>query len=436
MTFVKSGFFPDIFQWSTVFVFSIIVYELIYGPSSAHSNFGTAMTWVLWWPIIPLFFVLLGRFWCAICPFATLSDSVQKLVGNKKPVPIFLKKYGIWLIDASFILITWADHVFGIVESPIGSGILLMLIISAVIVLGAFYERRTWCRYLCFLGGLSGNYSRSGCLELRADSEKCRQCKYKYCYKGKGKVPGCPMFELPGSMDSSASCNLCGYCIKTCPNNSVSIKPRLFSKELWFIRKPKIEESFLAVIIMGIVLVQNVTMLEIWLSFQQIIAGVTGTTNYNVNFTVAFVIAMIIPLIALYITSWIVGKNNRENALTNFAIFGYALIPLDFTAHMAHNLFHLLAEGKSVIYTAIAIFVPGYEGGSAALVANETIQILQFAFIILGLVGSLYTTYMISINRFSGINKTFASAAPYAVLLIIVALINIQLFTMPMEHRM
>ncbi|MCL4442217.1 MAG: 4Fe-4S binding protein [Firmicutes bacterium] len=433
---IMSRWFPGIFQWPTVFVFTVVVYQLLYGPDSAHENFGTAMTWVLWWPILPLVFLLLGRFWCAVCPFATLSDLVQKWVGNNRPAPVFLKKYGIWIIDGLFILITWADHVVGIVGSPRGSGILLFMIITGVVVSGSFFERRTWCRYLCFLGGLSGNYSRAGALELRADREKCARCRDKYCYKGRNNVPGCPMFELPGSMDSSAGCNLCGNCVKVCPNNSVTLSTRIPSKELWFIKKPKIEESFLAIIIMGIVFVQNITMLEVWKEAQGLIEGITGTSSYTVTFTVTFLIAMAIPVLALYLTSWLAGVNNKETAVSNFTRFGYALIPLDLAGHLAHNLFHLLSEGKSVLYTGIAVLMPGYQGGSAGLFSAGTIQILQFVLIGLGLIASVFTAYKISKSIFSESDKSLGSFTPYAVLLVILAMVNVYLFKLPMSMRM
>ncbi len=434
--FIRSRWFPGVFQWPTAFVFAVVIYQLLYGPASAHENFGTAMTWVLWWPVIPLVFLLLGRFWCAVCPFATLSDLVQKWVGNNRPVPVFLKKYGIWIIDGLFILITWADHIFGIVESPRGSGVLLIMIITGVVASGAFFERRTWCRYLCFLGGLSGNYSRAGALELRANGENCARCRDRYCYRGKGDVPGCPMFELPGSMDSSAKCNLCGNCIKNCPNDSVSLKVRVPSKELWFIKKPRFEESFLAIIIMGIVFVQNITMLEIWKDAQSFIEGVTGTSSYAVTFTITFAIAMIVPVLALYLTSRLAGIYNKETALSNFAIFGYALIPLDLAGHVAHNLFHLLAEGKSVLYTGLALVVPGYHGGSAAVLSGAAIQALQFALIGLGLAASLYTAYRINFANFRERVWGAASFAPYAGLLVVLAAVNIYLFTLPMSMRM
>jgi polyferredoxin len=430
----KSRLFPWIFQYLTLVVFGVIVYELIFGPGIAHDNFGTAMTWVLWWPLIPIVFLLMGRFWCAICPFATVSDLIHKVVGVQGVVPRFLKNYGIWLIDFFFILITWADHVFGIIESPRGSGILLLMITTGVIFAGAFFERRTWCRYLCFLGGLSGNYARSGALELRATPEICATCSAQACYKGNEQTPGCPMFEFPRTMDNSARCNLCGYCVKTCPNDSIKISPRVPSSELWFINRPKLDESFLAIVIMGIVFVQNITMLEVWKELLSWLEGMLGTTNYSITFTVTFLIAMALPVAALALSSWLSGLGNGETAVKNFARFGYALIPLDLAGHVAHNLFHLLAEGKAVIFTAMSLFGMEVHDASTALVGPETIQILQFILLGLGVLASLYAAYRIAKHN-DGI-KAWSSFIPMGVLIIVLGLINVYLFLLPMAMRM
>jgi len=432
---LKNKWYPGIFQWPTLIVFAVIMYELLIGIPVASENFGTAMTWVLWWPIIPLILLLAGRFWCAICPFATVSDLVQKFVGNNRPVPRFLKKYGIWIIDAAFILITWADHIFGIVESPRGSGILLLMLITGVIATGAFFERRTWCRYLCFIGGLAGNYSRAGALELRGTPEICAKCKVSACYKGGDKAPGCPMFEFPKTMDNSSSCNFCGNCVKNCPNDSIQVSTRIPTKELWFIKRPKLEESFLAIVIMGIVFVQNITMLEVWSEIQQWLAGVLGTSNSKVIFTVTFIIAMAIPTLMLYLTSWLASLKNPDNALMNLTKFGYALIPLDFAGHMAHNLFHLLAEGKSVLFTGLALFGIKDEGASAALVSANTIVFLQYALLTLGTMASIYAAYRIAKANYKG-PAFMSTVLPYTILTLAFVAFNVYLFLLPMAHRM
>ena len=82
---LRSRWYPGVLQWAAVAVFAVVVYQLLLGPDSAHDNLGTALVWVLWWPLIPIIFVALGRFWCAVCPFGKLSDLVQRLVGAERP---------------------------------------------------------------------------------------------------------------------------------------------------------------------------------------------------------------------------------------------------------------------------------------------------------------------------------------------------------------
>lgn len=433
---MRSRWYPGVLQIPVAAVFGLIAYELLVGPSSAHDNAGTALMWVLWWPLIPIVFVFLGRFWCAICPFATLSDFVQKLVGVNRPVPAFLKSYGIWIIDATFIAITWADHVWGIVESPWGSGILLLLLTFAVIVSGAFFQRRTFCRYLCFLGGLSGNYARTGMIALRADTDICATCKSKAaCFNGTEKVAGCPLFSFPRTMDSNANCNLCANCIKSCPNDAITLTLRKPTQELWYLRSPKIEESFLAMAIMGIVLIQNVTMLKIWTQILAAVERITGVTNYAFIFTIVFVVGVSLPVGLLAIAGKVAGKANLESTRQNFARFGYALIPLDVAGHVAHNLFHLLAEGKSVFYSVGSLFGHGATG-STALVGNGTIRILQFMVLALGLWGSFYTVRRITYRRYSDPEIRKATLLPYSILIGVLGALNVALFLFPMAHRM
>ena len=63
---MRSRWYPGVFQIPIAAVFGLIAFELLTGPVGAHDNAGTALMWVLWWPAIPIVFVFLGRFWCAV----------------------------------------------------------------------------------------------------------------------------------------------------------------------------------------------------------------------------------------------------------------------------------------------------------------------------------------------------------------------------------
>jgi len=204
---------------------------------------------------------------------------------------------------------------------------------------------------------------------------------------------------------------------------------------LWFVRKPKLEEAFLAVVIMGIVFIQNVTMLEVWRSILTWFETASGIKNYAITFTITFLIAMAIPIGLLAVAALIARKLNGDSLTQNFAKFGYAIIPLDVAGHVAHNLFHLLAEGKAIVYTALTFLGQTAPNASPALVDNATIQLLQFALIGLGALLSLYAAYRIAHSNYAR-GTSWATLAPYAALIVLLGVVNLYLFMLPMAMRM
>lgn len=243
------------------------------------------------------------------------------------------------------------------------------------------------------------------------------------------------MFEFPKTMDSSADCNLCGNCVKNCPNNSITISTRKPTQELWSIKKPRIEVAFLSIVIMGIVFVQNITMLKVWDKILNALENTLGTTSYYITFTVTFLIAMLIPVLLLTLAGLIAKKFNKASLKENFARFGYAVIPLDLAGHIAHNLFHLLAEGKSVGYTFMGLFGMDSHGASTAFFSSPTIQVLQYIIIVIGTIGSIYTAYRLA--KSSQVKeKLFSTTFIYTILMLIFAVTNILLFSLPMAMRM
>jgi len=125
---------------------------------------------------------------------------------------------------------------------------------------------------------------------------------------------------------------------------------------------------------------------------------------------------------------------NRDTWVRNFTIFGYAIIPLDMAGHIGHNLFHLLAEGKAVVFTALALFGQEVHGASPALVSSDIIQLLQFALIGLGVLGSIFTAFWLAKRNFP--TRSWVTFTPYVLLILALGAINIWLFVLPMAMRM
>lgn len=430
---LKSRWYPGIFQLLGVLVFTAVMGFTLFGSTSPHDNIGSTIVWILWWPLLPLSFFVAARFWCGICPFPVVGDFLQKVTGVNLPVPGFLKKYGIWIIDASFILITWADHIFGIVESPRGTGYLLLLILTGVVLASLFFERRTFCRQLCFLGGLSGNYSMTSPLALRANRENCKEkCREMWCAKGSDKAAACPMFETPRTMDTNRECNMCANCIKSCPHGSLRLELRKPTAEFWDTKKPRIEVAFLAMVLVGVVIVQNLTMLSVWQPLLDWVGSISGTTSFNVNFTLVFIAAMAAPLGALAAVSWLSSRYTQEAVLKNFTRFGYAIIPLDLAAHMGHNLFHLLGEGLAVPRSIVETLGGTWSWGDG-LLNTPTIQVLQYLMLAAGAFATAYAAYRIARRGLERVDLRVV--APHFALIAVLVGINVYMFMQDMAHR-
>lgn len=433
--FLRSRWYPTVFQVPVLIGTVFIIYELVTGPLDADQNVGATVMWVLWWSALPIALLVVGRFWCAICPFGLVSDLVQKLVGANRPVPRALRRNAIWITVGVFLVVTWVEHIWGVSESPRSSAVLLLLVTAAAVLFGAGYERRTWCRYVCFIGGLSSNYARAGMLELRATRPVCSGCEVEACYKGGAGGAGCHMFEYARAMDTSAQCDYCAGCLKNCPNDSIRLSPRIPTRELWTVRRPRFEVSFLAVAIVGIVLLENVSMLPLWEQITDWVSEQFGTESSYFTFTFAFVPTVLAPVALVGLAAFVAARLNGRTAKQNFAQFGYSFIPFGIAVHIAHSLFHLLAEGKSVLFSFQGLFGADLAGRSTAVVGAGTIKILQQLLIVAGTAAALYTAHRLATGR-RGDRNPRASFVANAVPIVVLAVVNAVLFSMPMAMVM
>src|SRR3972149_8350448 len=176
-------------RMAMVFVFLVLIAVPAFLPAPSESDglstnfvlFSKFVVWGLWFPLVFISVIFLGRFWCGtLCPQGALTDYANKKSLNK-PVPRLLASG--WVPVSSFIIVTIAGQVVGVRDYPLAALELFFMTTLAAVLTGFLFsrERRVWCRYLCPVGPLLSVFSRLGAVSFENKN-------------GKGKAYACPTF--------------------------------------------------------------------------------------------------------------------------------------------------------------------------------------------------------------------------------------------------
>ncbi|MEN6486362.1 MAG: sigma 54-interacting transcriptional regulator, partial [Syntrophobacteraceae bacterium] len=240
--FFRHPLFPSILTWVNIAVVVLMAGFTLYGGSrpADHplqdfgNNPGMLITWLVWFPILPISAFLIGRIWCGMCPIAGIGALAAKVKSFNLPVPKILKRMDFWMVVLAFLFLDWVEELFSVASKPWATGMLLVIIISTSALFCVLFERKTFCRYVCPLAGMLGAYSTMSIVEVRGNKKVCQtQCGQHACYKGSDHAPGCPMFSYPASLGTNCECMMCFNCLKSCENRGVQLNLRPPLQELW-----------------------------------------------------------------------------------------------------------------------------------------------------------------------------------------------------------
>jgi hypothetical protein len=453
---VTSPAFQPATQVPLLFLFGIVVLLGFADTPLAGRNLATKLTWTIWWAGIIFTFVLVGRLWCLMCPIGAVNEWTSRLARPGRPWPKPLRN--LWIANGSFVLLTWADVQLGVVRDPRVTAWIILLLLCSAIVTGLFFQRRTFCRYLCPITGLIGIYSMVAPVELRAKRcEACRTHKEKECFVGGVSNVGCPMFERLWEMDSNAYCNLCFECVKGCTQDNLVLRLRAFGTDLWTASKRHLDEAFLAIVLAGASLYLTGEMIQPWRAVMERAAGrlpihLLGITSAKtaetlINAVLFLIVTLaLVPLLVLaaawvarHLLQW-TGKAPPLREIVT--VFGYMFIPIGLSMHLAHNLHHLLDEGPGVvpaIQRSINRFSPFSAGVPAwnlpPLLPHEVVYWMQML-LFMGFYGvSLYAGARLARQHFSSAETTFRAAAPMVVVSLFLMLLNVYVLSQPMSAR-
>ena len=252
--------------------FVLAILTSFFGTPAGNRNFAIIFVWIVWWALVIILMVpALGRGWCAICPIPAPGEWMQrqsfvhprrrKLWTLGKRWPRQLKN--IWLQNISFLMVALFSAI--ILTRPAATGIVLLAFILVAMGLSLVYERRTFCRYVCPVGGFIGLYSMAAPIELRVkDIDVCRTHDSKDCYLGNEHGFGCPWMVFPGSLQRNTHCGLCTECMKTCTMDNVAVNLRLPGLDFFVAKQRRMDEAYKAFIMLACALAYSVVLLGPW----------------------------------------------------------------------------------------------------------------------------------------------------------------------------
>jgi ferredoxin len=435
---VTSKYFRYAFIIPTLIIFAAVVYLGFFDVQDGQRNVSTVYTWTLWWTLIIFTFILAGRFWCMMCPFAAISDFVQKYVSFNKKLPHWLQN--MWLQTIGFLVLTWAFTIMAFGSNPFLTAIVILIILASAVIFSIVYERRSFCRHVCPIGAVIGIYSMISPIELRScNKSRCDVHKKKTC------TEACPMLESPENMDNNVYCNFCMKCEPSCPSQNISLRLRSFGKDIYASLRKSKAEAIAALLLLGVVIVETLAMTSSWEPLKSNFSSFTGITESSMVYTAIFTLVLLVPVIIFYLLCYLLrlwlGKNEfrTRSLVTEFA---FLFIPLGVGLHFAHNIQHLLIESPIAIPATVRLLQNIGVGMSlpvnwnpSPLLELKTIFLIQMSILALGFTLSLYALYRFLRRYQKPIRHVYKMTLAMSLYALIIVLSGIYMLGLPMAGR-
>ncbi|MDF1665033.1 MAG: hypothetical protein P1V97_24940, partial [Planctomycetota bacterium] len=278
-------------QLIVTFLFVVVISAGLFGSQLPGKNIAPLLTWTVWWCGLVLIILYAGKAWCYVCPWDAIAgwaESMRFWGPSKNSMGLNLKwpkaMRNIWPATIMFILLTWAELGFAITMSPRATAYMGLAMVGMAFVSVFLFEKKSFCRYGCLVGRISGLYALFSPVEIRAkDLSACATCDDKGCFKGSDKGDPCPTSQFLPTMENNTYCISCMECFHTCDKNNVSVNLRPWGSDLATLHKPRSDEAYLALIMLSLTAFHGLTMTRIWQDTQDYIASAL-----NIGHTLAF----------------------------------------------------------------------------------------------------------------------------------------------------
>ena len=429
----------------------------LFGPSLAPKNLATTLGWVHFRGALVLILLCAGNFFCLSCPFMLVREAARRLFKPTRNWPRMLRNK--WLSAGLFVATLFVYELFDLWSSPWWTASLIISYFVGAMVVDSVFKHASFCKFVCPIGQFNFVASTLSPLEVKVrDQDVCVSCRTKDCIRGRREPAsdlvviqrGCELALFQPRKVGNMDCTFCLDCVYACPHDNVGILARVPATELmvdpmrsgigYFSRRKDLA-ALAIVFTFGALLnafgmVSPVFVLESWLG------RVLNTSHEAPVLGVIFTFMLIIePIFLLGVAAWLtqVWGGAQRAVLPLVVRYAYTLVPLGFGMWLAHYSFHFL--------TGLFTFIPVTQSAVASLglaflgepywtltgLPEGAVNVMEFGFLGLGLMGSLMVGYRLA--REDASSHPMRIFGVWAGLSMILWLAAVWVMNQPMEMR-
>ncbi|GAB4300568.1 MAG: 4Fe-4S binding protein [Myxococcota bacterium] len=445
---VKKPYFQILVQIPVLFLFALVLATGLFG--STYKNFAPVFTWTIWWGLLVFIVLFFGKAFCAVCPWDAVAGILQRFSLFKRRLPLLsrglkLPKWARNIYPASllFIGLTWLELGFGVTRNAPATAILGLLMLALTVISALVFERRSFCRYACLIGRISGLYAMFAPIELRRrNAHTCSSCLGKDCAVGNDKGMACPTFEFPARLERNTYCTLCTECVRACPHDNIGIYLRPFGEDLKNEATFRKDEAHLAVILLALTSFHGLTMIPTWFSLTDWVQEALDI-GYKTAFSLLMALCVILPILLFLGVAKLsdIFTGRQKSAPLIFSAFAFPLVPIALFYHLAHNVMHFFREAQMLFPILSDPFGWGWNlfGTSGLdyqpLLSLDTIWYVQTFLILAGHIFGIILSERTARLLFQRKRDVWLAQIPMLIVMILFSLYSLWLIHQPMEMR-
>ncbi len=430
---------------------TLLIFAGFFGSPIGNRNIVITVVWILWWFLLITFMVPFGaRLWCMLCPLPFFGEIFQRrkllgpgpdgvgenhreLHGQGRKWPAGLSN--IWLQNLLFL--TMCSFSTILVTRPVATSSVLCGLVLTAFLVHVVYRKRSFCRYLCPIGGWLSVYSTAAMLEVRpADSSLCASCREKNCARGTAQGWSCPWNLVPGKLAANNYCGMCLECLKSCRNHNMTIRARPFFSDLEI---KGYDQAWMIFIMMTLCLLYTAIFLGPWGTVKGW-ANVSETGDWPGFFiyvTTMWLSCLVVMPLLWYLAAWSAGRLTGAagpEVREIFLGYSYMLVPLGLMSWIAFsvplvmvNYTHITTSLSDPLGWGWNLF--GTAGDRWRPLYPEYLHWLQVPLVVTGLWLALNRGFAIARAKFPGGYRALLSLIPFGALTAGLALLMVIMFT-------